>query len=164
MAFPTTILRAPVVGLHGQVADMSNAEFKSGVCQNANILAGCAVSWVATPDDAVRVGAVAQASPFLVGPSFKGIAILDTTRELNGTASNPYLVGDAVTIMTKGTMWISVSGAVAETDPVSCDTTTGVIGNTAPDATHARLPAVWETSTSGAGIARIRLNSPTSAI
>lgn len=164
MAFPTTILRSPAVGLHGMIADASTVDVKSGVCQNANILAGCAVSWVATPDNAVRVGAVAQASPFLVGPSFKGIAVLDTTRTLSGTASNPYLVGDMVSIMVKGAMWISVAGAVAQTDPVTCNTTTGVISNTAADASNARLPAVWETSTAGAGLARIRLNAPTSAI
>lgn len=163
MAFPTTILRSPAVGLHGLLADMTAAEVVSGVCSTANILSGLAVSWFsADADDAVRFGIleVPVTPNFLVGGAFKGIAILDTTRELNGVASNPYLVGEAVSILRSGSLWISVAGTVTPADPVTFAIATGVIGNTTPAAGFPRIPARWETSTSGAGLAKIRLYCP----
>ena len=152
MAFPNTILRQPAVGLAGQIADMQNAQVVSGVCQNANITPGNGVGWVSADSaDGVRPSVVSL-------QQFRGIAILDTTREINGVANNPYVVGEAVSILTKGTIWISVAGAVTPADIVTVSTT-GVIDKTPADGTHFQLlQARWETSTTGAGIARLSLN------
>lgn len=163
MAFPTTILRFPALGLAGMIADASPAEVVTGVVSTANILAGVAVSWFATDaDKLVRVGiAEVPVTPnFLVGGAFKGIAILDTTLENSGTANNPYLVNQPISILRSGCIWVAVAGATVPTDPVTFTIATGVIGNTAPAAGFPRIPARWESSTTGAGIARLRLYCP----
>lgn len=85
---------------------------------------------------------------------FVGIAVLDPTK-----AGDTYAQGDTVAVMKKGVIVVSASEAVAVGDPVYYTPATGVLSKTATSNTLI-AGAIWETSTSGAGLAAIRLNTP----
>lgn len=85
---------------------------------------------------------------------FVGIAVLDPTRP-NGK----YEQYDNVAVMKKGVIVVSASEAVAVGDPVYYTPATGVLSKTSTSNTLI-AGATWETSTSGAGLAALRLNTP----
>ncbi|NTS31277.1 DUF2190 family protein [Phyllobacterium sp. BT25] len=82
---------------------------------------------------------------------FCGIAVLDTTRP-----TGKYEQFDNVAVMKKGVIVAQASVAVAVGDPVYYVPATGVLTNVASGNTLI-AGAQWDTSTSGAGLAALRL-------
>ncbi|WP_312416678.1 DUF2190 family protein [Shinella sp.] len=82
---------------------------------------------------------------------FVGIAVLDTTRP-NGK----YDQFDNVAVIKKGVIVVQASEAVAVGDPVYYTPATGVLSKTSTSNTLI-AGAQWDTSTSGAGLAVLRL-------
>lgn len=85
---------------------------------------------------------------------FVGIAVLDATQP-----TGKYEQYSNVAVMKKGVIVVQASEAVAVGDPVYFTPATGVLSKTSTSNTL--IPgAIWETSTSGAGLAAVRLNTP----
>lgn len=82
---------------------------------------------------------------------FVGIAVLDTTRP-----TGKYEQYDNVALMKKGVIVVTASVAVAVGDPVYYVPATGVLTNVASGNTQI-VGAQWDTSTSGAALAALRL-------
>lgn len=82
---------------------------------------------------------------------FAGIAVLDTTRP-----TGKYEQYDNVAVMKKGVIVVQASVAVAVGDPVYYVPATGVLTNVSTSNTLI-ANAQWDTSTSGAGLAALRL-------
>ena len=82
---------------------------------------------------------------------FVGIAVLDTTRP-----TGKYEQYETAALMKKGVIVCSASEAVAVGDPVYYTPATGVLSKTAAGNTLI-ANAQWDTSTSGAGLAAVRL-------
>ena len=85
---------------------------------------------------------------------FVGIAVLDATRP-----TGKYEQYETVAVMKKGVIVVAASEAVAVGDPVYYTPATGVLSKTSTSNTLI-AGATWETSTSGAGLAALRLNTP----
>lgn len=85
---------------------------------------------------------------------FVGIAVLDTTRP-----TGKYEQYETVAVMKKGVIVVQASEAVAVGDPVYYTPATGVLSKTSTSNTLI-AGAQWDTSTSGAGLAALRLNTP----
>lgn len=85
---------------------------------------------------------------------FAGIAVLDTSRP-----TDKYEQYDNVAVMKKGVIVVQASEAVAVGDPVYYTPATGVLSKTSTSNTLI-AGAQWDTSTSGAGLAALRLNTP----
>lgn len=85
---------------------------------------------------------------------FVGIAVLDSTRP-----NNKYDQFDNVAVMKRGVIVVQASEAVAVGDPVYFTPATGALSKTATSNTLI-AGAIWETSTTGAGLAAVRLNTP----
>lgn len=82
---------------------------------------------------------------------FVGIAVLDITRP-----TGKYEQYDNVALMKKGVIVVQASEAVAVGDPVYYTPASGVLSKTSSSNTLI-ANATWETSTSGAGLAALRL-------
>lgn len=82
---------------------------------------------------------------------FCGIAVLDTTRP-----TGKYEQYDNVAVMKKGVIVVQASVAVAVGDPVYYVPATGVLTNVSTSNTLI-ANAQWDTSTSGAALAALRL-------
>lgn len=85
---------------------------------------------------------------------FAGLAVLDITRP-----TGKYEQYDTVAVMKKGVIVAAASEAVAVGDPVYYTPATGVLSKT-PTSNTLIAGAQWDTSTSGAGLAAVRLNTP----
>jgi hypothetical protein len=82
---------------------------------------------------------------------FAGIAVLDTTQP-----TGKYEQYANVAVLKKGVIVVSASEAVAVGDPVYYTPATGVLSKTSTSNTLI-AGATWDTSTSGAGLASLRL-------
>lgn len=82
---------------------------------------------------------------------FVGIAVLDPTK-----SGDTYAQYDTVAVMKKGVIVVTASEAVAVGDPVYYTPATGVLSKTSTSNTLI-ANATWDTSTSGAGLAALRL-------
>lgn len=82
---------------------------------------------------------------------FAGIAVLDPTKD-----GDTYAQYDTVAVMKKGVIVVAASEAVAVGDPVYYTPATGVLSKTASGNTLI-ANAQWDTSTSGAALAALRL-------
>lgn len=101
---------------------------------------------------AVEQGATDKGAVAFAGGEFVGITLLD--RSASGD-SDTFRVGDSARIMTKGDVWVMASVAVSAGDPVAV-TGAGAFTNVAEDNTA--IPgARWDTSTTDAGLAVVRL-------
>lgn len=92
----------------------------------------------------------------MTAQSFLGI----TVRERSTRPETPDVFAryESARIMREGVIWVEVAVAVAPTDIVTVTLATGVIGKTAVGAGIVAIPnARWESSTGGAGIAKLRL-------
>lgn len=87
------------------------------------------------------------------GTGFVGITLLD--RSAAGD-NDTFRVGDSARIMTKGDVWVNASLAVAAGNPVYL-TTAGAFTNVVGTDNVAIAGARWDTSTTAAGLAVIRL-------
>lgn len=103
---------------------------------------------------AVRGTADNQCRVAAVGLGFLGITIADPT-QVGGTVDT-YPQYAVAAIMTKGAVWVQASVAVADGDPVYFVPATGVLTNASSGNTL--IPnAVWDTTTTGAGLAVLRM-------
>lgn len=85
---------------------------------------------------------------------YVGISVRD--QAVDPSSPDEYRVLDTAAIMTKGTIWVETYEAVNAGDPVYFVTATGALGKTSASSTQ--IPgARWDTSTSGAGLAIVRL-------
>ena len=136
-----TYLDHPAVAYAGMIAEGQPArDVASKIVENAAVAFGLAVG-VGTADGSARLG----------GTGFLGITVADKTRQ-----NDSYQIGEFAAVLRKGTVWVSVPVAVADTDAVYFVAATGVITNVSAGnvlITGAR----FETSTSGAGLARVYL-------
>jgi len=85
---------------------------------------------------------------------FTGIAVLDITRE-----TGKYEQYANVALMKKGVIVVTASVAVAVGDAAYYVPATGVLTNVSTSNTLI-AGAQWDTSTAGAGLAALRLNTP----
>lgn len=130
----------PVDLISRSVADVAGIGFGKVVQQGATDGA-CTADLDTTDMDAYR---------------FLGI----TMRERGVTAENPngWAQGESALIMRKGVIWVEVAGAVVAGTDVTVTLATGVLGSAAVGAGVVAIPnARWESSTSGAGLAKVRL-------
>ncbi len=136
-----TYLDNPAVAYAGMIAEGQPArDIKSSVVENAAVAFGLAVG-LGTADNSVRLG----------GTGFIGITVADKTR-----LNDNYQIGEFAAVLRKGTVWVNVPVAVADADPVYFVAATGVITNVA-SGNVLIAGARFETSTSGAGLARVYL-------
>lgn len=91
--------------------------------------------------------------------SYVGITVLDRgVANPVAADADKYPQYASARVMTKGTIWVAVAGAVAAGTDVTVTLATGVLGSAAVGAGVVKIPgARWETSTAGAGLAVIRL-------
>jgi len=144
MAVQTSVTAAPTVGLNGQVASTSGAEFASRLCEGAVPVAALVVK--GTADTQARVpGAATEFDG--TGGSALGLAVLDPFR-----TSAAWTDEEAMKIITRGEIFVSlVNASVAGTD-VFVGAATGVLDGT----TGTKLPnAVFTTTGTGVQIVKI---------
>lgn len=93
--------------------------------------------------------------PSAAGAKYRGITVMDPGQL--GTTVDVYPQYATAAVMTKGVIWVQVSVSVAVADPVYYVPATGVITNVATGNTA--IPnAIFDSSTSGAGLAKVRLS------
>lgn len=128
----------------GQIADSAGIVKLSRVNETADVAFGRAMIQGTVSDRGAKIGAASV---------FVGIAIREPA--LPPENGDKYAVGDNLTLLVKGSMWIKTLANAVPGNPVyrtaTGELTPTVAGNTAIDR------AVFETTTAANGIARIRL-------
>ena len=91
--------------------------------------------------------------------SFVGITLVDRgVGNPVAADADKYPQYSSARVMTKGTVWVEVAGAVVAGTDVTVTLASGVLGSAAVGAGVVAIPnARWETSTAGAGLAIVRL-------
>lgn len=145
-AIQTTYLATHARWIEGMVLNMEPNVIVSRVAEDAEGISFGKVAVQGTLDNQV-VDSEATVK-------FCGIAVLDTSRP-----TGKYEQYDTVAVMKKGVIVVQASVAVAVGDPVYYVPATGVLTNSASGNTQI-VGAQWDTSTSGAGLAALRLNTP----
>lgn len=88
--------------------------------------------------------------------TFLGITVRE--RSVNPETPNKFAQYETARIMRKGVIWVEVAGAVKAGEDVTVTLATGVLGTASVTAGVVAIPnARWESSTSGAGLAKVRL-------
>jgi hypothetical protein len=88
---------------------------------------------------------------------FLGITIYD--RSVRPETPNKFAQYESARIMRKGVIWVEVAGAVKAGEDVTVTLSTGVLGTASVASGVVAIPnARWESSTSGAGLAKLRLS------
>lgn len=106
--------------------------------------------------DAVLQGASEQLVVSAAGATgaVRGIAVRTAT--LPPANNDQYLPTNSIGVLTKGVIWVTAGVAVTPGQPAYV-TGAGVLTNVAT--ANTALPnAIWESATSGAGLAKLRLN------
>lgn len=129
------------VGYAGMIAEGQTVrDVASKSVTTAPVAFGLAVG-AGDVDGSVRLG----------GTGYIGIAVADKSR-----AADLYAIGEVAGIMRKGTIWVAVAVAVADTDAVYFIPATGAITNVSTD--NVAIPgAKFEITTTGAGLTRLHL-------
>lgn len=90
--------------------------------------------------------------------AYKFLGITVRERSVNPETPNKFAQYESARIMRKGVIWVEVAGAVKAGEDVTVTLATGVLGSAAVGAGVVAIPnARWESSTSGAGLAKLRL-------
>ena len=132
---------APYV--EGMIANSEKSNIVSRVVETAAGIGFGKVAVRGTADNQIKV-AEADAA-------YLGITVRDTTQ-----LQDSYLQYGTAAVMTKGVIVVQASVAVAQGDAVHFVPATGVLTNVATGNTA--IPgATWDSSTSGAGLAKLRL-------
>lgn len=146
-AVQTTYSDNQPIAVHGMPATMSTYDADTKTVETAaGIGFGLAVSRGATLNSIVVGGA-----------AFDGITMRDIT-QVNG-ADDEYPVGANASVLKRGDIWLKVGVAVAVTDPVGFDATTGVIAKTGTRI----INASWVVPAGIGGFAMLRMHSPNPA-
>lgn len=143
----------PVQDFIGTYTDRMDVAFAGMIAESQIVkdVASKVVTTAAVPFG-VAVGAGAtDGSVRLGGTGYIGITVADKSR-----AGDEYAVGEVAGVMRKGTIWVSVGVAVADTDVVYFVPATGAITNVSTD--NVAIPgAKFEITTTGAGLTRVYL-------
>lgn len=117
------------------------------ICETAaGISFGVAVQR-GTSDNEALIGAVAATD-------FVGVTIRDITQ-----AEDEYAQYENMGVMQRGRIWVTVGGDVNAGDDVTFSATTGVLSSTATSGSQFAITgAVWETSASSGGLAKLYLS------
>lgn len=90
--------------------------------------------------------------------AYKFLGITVRERSVRPETPNAFAQYESARIMRKGVIWVEVAGAVKAGEDVTVTLATGVLGTAAVGAGVVAIPnARWESSTSGAGLAKLRL-------
>lgn len=88
---------------------------------------------------------------------FLGITVRD--RSVRVETPDKFAQYESCRIMRKGVIWVEVAGAVVAGTDVTVTLATGVLGSAAVAAGIVAIPnARWDSSTAGAGLAKLRLS------
>ena len=88
--------------------------------------------------------------------TFLGITVRE--RSVRPETPSKFAQYESARIMRKGIIWVEVAGAVKAGEDVTVTLASGVLGTAAVAAGVVAIPnARWESSTSGAGLAKLRL-------
>lgn len=142
-AVQTTYSVAHAVATEGMVANSEPTVIISKVAEDAE---GIGFGKVCVQGDQDNTVTDAEAAK-----KFVGIAVLDPTQ-----VGDIYAQNATVAVMKKGVIWVQASVAVAVNDPVYFVPATGVLTNVASSNTQI-ANASWDSSTAGAGLAKLRL-------
>jgi hypothetical protein len=133
------------IALPGMPAD-ADYTAASKICETAaGIGFGVAVQR-GTSDNEALIGAVAATD-------FVGVTIRDVNR-----AEDEYAQYDNMGVMQRGRIWVTVGGDVVAGDNVTFSATTGVLSSAAASGSQFAITgAVWETTASNGGLAKLNL-------
>jgi len=88
--------------------------------------------------------------------TFLGITVRE--RSVRPETPSKFAQYESARIMRKGIIWVEVTGAVKAGEDVTVTLSSGVLGTAGVGAGIVAIPnARWESSTSGAGLAKVRL-------
>lgn len=88
--------------------------------------------------------------------TFLGITVRE--RSVRPETPNLFARYESARLMRSGVLWVETAVGVSPADPVTVTLATGVIGKSAVGAGIVAIPnARWESKTSGAGLAKLRL-------
>lgn len=143
-------IRAAVLGM---IANTETTKLMSRTVETvAGIGFGKVVQQGADPDGCISdLNTIA-----MTAQTFLGI----TVRERSVRPETPDLFAryESARIMREGVIWVQAGAAVSPSDIVTVTLATGVIGKTAVGAGVVAIPAArWESTTTGAGLAKLRL-------
>lgn len=151
-AVQTTYASSIRPAVPGMPASMYGYNADSRICESANIPFGVAVSQ-GSADDGATLG----------GTSPVGVAIRDVTllRGVGDIANiDKFKQYETLGVMVQGEIWVLTDGAVTKGGVCTYDNTTGVLGSVAAGAGRTAFPGRWQSSTTGAGLAKLRVNLP----
>jgi hypothetical protein len=90
--------------------------------------------------------------------AFKFIGITVRERSVRPETPNKFAQRESARIMRKGVIWVEVAGAVKAGEDVTVTLASGVLGTASVGAGVIAIPnARWDSSTAGAGLAKLRL-------
>jgi hypothetical protein len=90
--------------------------------------------------------------------AFKFLGITVRERSVRPETPNAFAQYESARIMRKGVIWVEVTGAVKAGEDVTVTLATGVLGTAAVASGVVAIPnARWDSSTAGAGLAKLRL-------
>lgn len=91
--------------------------------------------------------------------AFKFLGITVRERSVRPETPDKFAQYESARIMRKGVIWVAVAAAVKAGEDVTVTLASGVLGTAAVGAGVVAIPnARWESSTSGAGLAKLRLS------
>lgn len=148
MSVQTTYLDNIAAAVAGQIANMVPATLISRTVEDeAGIGFGIAVA-----QGTADYGCKAFGSG---DTAILGITVRDRSLDANDT--DTFAEGDNARVMTKGCVWVTASVAVNAGDPVYVIPATGAFAKTSASSARQIAGARWDTSTTGAGLAIVRL-------
>jgi len=138
--------------LPGYLGMVANGEWVTNIVSR---VVDPAATVAVAPGDPVLQGAAEQLVVSGNGGSgvFRGVAIRDAT--LPPTAGDGFAPTVTVGVMTKGVVWVNAAAAVSPGQPAYL-TASGQLTNVATGTT-AISGALWESATTGAALAKLRL-------
>lgn len=147
-----------VASIQGGLGDAGHHDIVSGVSA-AIVLFGMGLAQAA--DGTVDV-------PGSTGFKFGGISMQKHNSTNNASGEAQYEIGDAISVLRKGRIWVYAEEAVNPTDPVFLRHTTATTenpGDFRTDADTARADdisafAKWVGVTTAAGLAELEINAP----
>lgn len=144
-AVQTTYSENMAAGVAGQVADMRAAVMASRECDAAMGFGIPAFQGAAAHSVKLKVDADTTTT-------FVGV----TVRDRSVTTGDAYAINETARILQQGPIWVAAAVAVAAGDPVAV-TSTGTWSNVAGTNGLVITGARWDTTTSGAALAKIVL-------
>ena len=144
----TTTIRPGIPGMpattHGYNADTRVVETAAGIGFGLAVSQG-------TADKGVVLGGAAA-----VGVSMRDITLVHSA----AADLDKYVDNENMSVMVQGDIWVLTDSAVTKGGVCTYDNVTGVLGSTAVGGSKVAFPGRWQTSTSGAGLAKLRVNLP----